>query len=376
MKALQSILDTSGFPARWNCGDWTSLHGWTHIVADLVTFGAYFAIPTVLMLFMMRRNVVYPRAFVLFGLLFLGCGTVHLVEATLFWNPWYRLSAVVKVVTALLSWTSVVVLIRILPGAMRLPELAAQSEELERENDERRQMEEELRQRNEELDGFAYIASHDLKAPLRAIDMLSQWVEEDSGDVLSEKSRGHMTTLRQRVKRLEGLLDDLLEYSRAGRNNVEPEPVCVKDLVRGILEMAPPPTGFEVVIADDVPDALTARGPLEQVFRNLIGNSIKHHDRDTGRIVIAGQRSGALVEFSVEDDGPGIPAKFHEKVFGMFQTLLPRDEVEGSGMGLAIIKKLVEQHGGEVRIESPGERGARFVFTWLASAPVPVAQSV
>jgi protein-histidine pros-kinase len=131
----RSIVDTSDFPARWWCGQWSPLHGWTHIVADLAVFGAYFAIPCVLLYFIRKRpDTPFPRIFWLFGAFILACGTGHLIEATIFWHPWYRLSAVVKVATAAVSWATVAALIPILPKAIRMPGLAAVNTQLEQTN--------------------------------------------------------------------------------------------------------------------------------------------------------------------------------------------------------------------------------------------------
>jgi PAS domain S-box-containing protein len=231
---------------------------------------------------------------------------------------------------------------------------------------------EELRRSNEELDSFAYVASHDLKAPLRAIGMLARWVEEDADGALPPASQEHLATLRQRVTRLERLLEDLLQYSRVGRVSAESERLDLPQVVAGVIEIVGLTQQFEVVVQPDLPTVRGHRAPLEQVFLNLIANAIKHHDRDSGRIEIGCRRRDGEVELWVEDDGPGIPKRFQERVFGMFQTLRPRDDVEGSGMGLAIIRKIVETYGGRIWIESPGDRGSRFVFTW----PLEVREEV
>ena len=123
------------------------------------------------------------------------------------------------------------------------------------------------------------------------------------------------------------------------------------------------PSGFELAIEGPSPLLRTARAPLEQVLRNLLGNAVKHHDRDSGRISVCVEEREGWIEVGIVDDGPGIPEQFHERVFRMFQTLRPRDQVEGSGMGLAIVKKVVESHGGQVGLESD-ERGTKVRFTW------------
>lgn len=223
----------------------------------------------------------------------------------------------------------------------------------------------ELERSNRELDQFAYVASHDLKAPLRAIDNLSAWIEEDAGDHLPPQSRGHLEKLRGRVQRMERLLDDLLAYSRAGRIQHQPEVVELDTLVRSLADMQGVPPGFRLVCTNqDVSTVRTLRTPLEMVLRNLIGNAIKHHHRGDGVVSVDVQRSGDRLEFVVADDGPGIAPAYHQRIFEMFQTLQPRDEREGSGIGLAIVKKVVESLNGEVWVDSSEQAGARFHFTW------------
>ncbi len=236
--------------------------------------------------------------------------------------------------------------------------------QLKRDAEDLRRQAQELERSNQELDDFAYIASHDLKAPLRGIDNLSKWIAEDAKDSLSEASRDHLRKLRQRVARLERLLDDLLQYSRAGQQMGDVMTIQTGPLVRSVVELLTPPAGFVVTVANGMPQLTTYKTPLELVFRNLIDNAIKHHDRAEGRIEVSASNQGRLVEFTIRDDGPGIPAEYHDRIFRMFQTLKPRDEVEGSGIGLAVVKKVVERQGGQVTVESHSGRGTAFRFTW------------
>ena len=225
----------------------------------------------------------------------------------------------------------------------------------------------ELARSNDELDRFAYVASHDLKAPIRAIDSLAAWIEEDAGAALPETSAQHLRLLRGRTARMEGLLDGLLAYSRAGRGEPAAEPVDVAALVAEAVETVTPPQGFDVRVEGDPPAVETARAPLALVVRNLIGNAIKHHDRPDGRVTVAARLDGGRLAVEVADDGPGIAPEYQGRVFEMFQTLRPRDEVEGSGMGLAIVKKTVEARGGEISVASMG-RGTTFRVLWPLGA--------
>ena len=231
----------------------------------------------------------------------------------------------------------------------------------------------ELERSDRELDQFAYVASHDLKAPLHAIALLVEWITEDAAPVLSPASLAHLAKLNGRVRRLDKLLNDLLDYSRAGRTHDEPEQVDTRRLVQSTIELLNLPPGFTVLLPDAMPVLFTDRVPLEAVFRNLIQNACKHHGRpEQGRVTITATElhtdQGDAILFAVADDGPGIPPEYHDRVFKLFQTLQPRDQVEGSGIGLSIVKKTVESRGGAVRLESQPESqpgsGATFYFTW------------
>lgn len=224
----------------------------------------------------------------------------------------------------------------------------------------------ELERSNRELDNFAYVASHDLKAPLRAIEHLATWLNEDAQDVLTDKSKNYLYKLIGRVKRMETLLNDLLTYSRAGRLQHSAEEIDTAALVNDVIEVLAPPSTFTISIDTALPVLRTTRVPLETTLRNLIGNAIKHHHRPNGHIHITARETDQGVEFAITDDGPGIPQKFYQRIFEMFQTLQPRDAVEGSGMGLAIVKKFVESNGGAIWVESVEQQGTTFKFTWPA----------
>ncbi len=223
---------------------------------------------------------------------------------------------------------------------------------------------EELERSNRDLDQFAYVASHDLKAPLRAISTLAGWIEEDLEDSLSDESRQQMRLLRSRVARMDALIEGVLRYSRVGRMETGEELVDVGGLIRELVELQALPDGFSVVIAPNLPVFRTKRLRLGQVFSNLINNAVKYHDRLEGQITVWSEQQHEFYEFIVEDDGPGIAPEHHERIFVMFQTLQPRDEVESTGLGLALVKKLVEEEGGTIVLESDIGKGARFRFTW------------
>lgn len=217
---------------------------------------------------------------------------------------------------------------------------------------------------NRDLDQFAYVASHDLKAPLRGIATLSEWIEEAVSSHVSGETQQQMDLLRGRVRRLEALIDGILDYSRAGRVRSKLELVDVGALLAECRDLLAPPAEATIEIRSDMPTLLTERVPLQQVFMNLIGNALKHAGRQDVRIELGCADMGTAYDFAVRDDGPGIPAQFHERIWGIFQTLKPRDRVEGTGIGLSVVKKLVESRGGQVSVESEPGAGATFHVIW------------
>lgn len=227
----------------------------------------------------------------------------------------------------------------------------------------------ELVRSNEDLEQFAYVASHDLKAPLRAIEVLVQWLREDLVEYEGGDVHENLDLLGQRTKRLTRLLDDLLAYSRVGRKVGEIVEVDCNRQVTDLAELMGLAESMTVEIEGELPVFTTYATPLEQIFRNLIGNAIKHHPGPTGKVTVSCQEEDDFYVFSVTDDGAGIPQEYSERVFQMFQTLKPRDEVEGSGMGLAIVSRIVEWQGGRIWFEpGPDGRGTKFSFQWRKAA--------
>jgi signal transduction histidine kinase len=230
-----------------------------------------------------------------------------------------------------------------------------------------REAHDELAHSNQELASFAYVVSHDLKAPLRGIASLSQWLAEDLAEALEGDQREQMRLLRERVRRMDALIDGLLEYSRVGRVRSPTVPVDVGVLLVKVIDAVHPPDGIHVTVPPPMPTLKTDELRLSRVFQNLIENAVRYHPGPQGSVEVACRDAGARWEFSVSDDGTGIEPRHHERIFQIFQSLHPQDDAESTGIGLALVKKIVEEHGGRVWVESDGMpgQGATFRFTWL-----------
>lgn len=217
---------------------------------------------------------------------------------------------------------------------------------------------------NNELNRFAYIVSHDLKAPLRAINNLSEWIEEDIGDKLEGETREQFKLLRGRVRRLEDLINGILEYSRVGRIRSRVESFSVNTMTKDLVARMNFPPHVEITIQEDEISLFSEKAALEKVMAHLISNGVKYNDKETPNIRIQWIDHGKELEFVITDNGEGIHPDFHEKIFLMFQTLKARDEVESTGVGLAIVKKIVEDKGGRIWVESEVGKGSSFHFIW------------
>jgi signal transduction histidine kinase len=242
-------------------------------------------------------------------------------------------------------------------------------QELEQKAEELSRLTEELERSNHDLDQFAYVASHDLKAPLRGIANLTQWIEEDLGDRVTGESLEHMQLLKGRVARMDALIDGILAYSRAGRVRDKAERVDVRKLLAESIELLAAPVTTTIAVGPDMPVLETERIPLQQVFMNLIGNAIKYNGRPDARVEVTATLDGGMVRFGIADNGPGIAPQYRDRIWQLFQTLAPRDKVEGTGIGLSVVRKIVEARGGRTWLDSEVGHGTTFHFTWPTRRP-------
>ncbi len=222
---------------------------------------------------------------------------------------------------------------------------------------------EQLHIANTNLESFAYSVSHDLKAPLRAISQLSYWISEDYKDILRDDGKEQLSLLVSRVQRMDALIDGILQYSRIDRRNEEKKPINFNVLVKQVIDNLVLPENIEINIVNVLPEYSGDEIRFIQVFQNLISNSIKFSDKPKGKINIACSDEGENWRFSVEDNGPGIEKKYQERVFRIFETLSTRDTTQGSGLGLALVKKIINYYKGRIWIKSTMGKGTTFFFT-------------
>lgn len=228
----------------------------------------------------------------------------------------------------------------------------------------------ELESANEELRSFAYVVSHDLKAPLRAIGALADWLSTDYADKFNDEGKEHMRLLVNRVHRMGNLIDGILQYSRVGRVREALVSVDLGQVVREVIDLLSPPANVTISVENSLPVIIAEPTRIQQIFQNLLSNAIKYADKPQCKIRIACSDEGEHWKLSITDNGPGIESRHFEKIFQLFQTLAPRDRIESTGVGLALVKKIVEIYGGHIWIESTIGEGSTFFFTLPQTAGI------
>ena len=223
-----------------------------------------------------------------------------------------------------------------------------------------------LQKTNRDLDQFAYIVSHDLKAPLRAIASLAEWIEEEIPTTSKSRVKKNIQLLKERVQKMEKLINGILAYSKAGTNNNEKVIINSKELLLEIIEILNPPKHISINTKGDWPTIETESTKLHQVISNLVSNAIKYNDKKKGIINIECIQLEDCCQISIEDNGPGIDEEYHQKIFSLFQTLSANNSTESSGIGLSIAQKITQEQGGKIWVDSKTGSGTRFTFTWPA----------
>jgi PAS domain S-box-containing protein len=269
-----------------------------------------------------------------------------------------------------LFWMEVDLKCAVISGKKRL--LAILRDITERKQIEERQAEllQEVENVNHKLNDFAYIVSHELKAPLRGIHTLVEWISTDYTDKLDEKGKEQMNLLSDHVVRMHDLIDGILRYSKVEHIRGEQTRVDLNKVVQNVIEMLKPPENVVIEVENELPTVLCEQTRIMQVFQNLLSNAVKHMDKPQGQIKIGCVEEDKFLKFSVADNGSGIEEKDFERIFQIFQTLPAHGKLEGTGIGLSLVKKIVETYGGRVWVESELTSGSTFFFTFPRSLSV------
>ncbi|MBB3054812.1 sensor histidine kinase [Mucilaginibacter gotjawali] len=370
------ILSTSDWPARWHCGTWSDFHGWLYILSDLSIWAAYFAIPVLLYRIVhKRRDLPFLKIFWLFIAFILLCGTTHLLDAMIFWWPAYRLSALIKLATGLVSIVTVFALYKIVPLINNLRTLA----QLEAQIDERKKAEQEarhqqvLKQATEELmakkDEFMSIASHELKTPITSVKASLQLLQRMAAkDEALQQTLPFVNKAAKQVDKLTDIIHDLLDVTRiqAGKLELNRTEFNLADLVKECVEQCEPERyDKKIKITGDEQILVNAdRNRIEQVIINLLTNALKYSPKDDKITISIERQDNSLVKVSVKDNGIGIPGDKIENIFDRFYRVENNSpHLSGLGLGLYISSEIIKRHGREIGVESAPGKGSDFWFT-------------
>lgn len=424
--SLTNFFYSGNFIPHGHCYLWKPELVWLNVISDSLIALAYYSIPVLLVYFVSkRRDLPFHWMFLLFGAFIISCGTTHLLEVWTLWYPHYWLSSFFKVITALVSMYTALELVPLLPKALALPspeqlevanqslkdeiierqrieqelreykedleelvkrrtvELATTNEKLHLEIAERKQSEKQLAQllaevesANQELNDFAYVVSHDLKAPLRGISTIADWLLTDYSDKFDEEGKELINLMISRVQRLHNLIDGILEYSRVGRLKEQIIEFDLNKLLSDAIDLVSLHQTIEIKIENPLPFLSAERTRIKQLFQNLISNAAKFMDKPQGQIKIGCQHEGSSWKFWVSDNGPGIESRYFGKIFQIFQRLSSEKASNSTGIGLAIVKKIVEMYGGRIWVESEIGKGSTFFFTLPANRVVAFSPSM
>ncbi|GAB4374575.1 MAG: hypothetical protein Kow0075_00330 [Salibacteraceae bacterium] len=364
------LFDVSDWPPRWYCGYWSEFHGWLYILSDLAIWLSYFAIPVFLLVFIYKKpDVPLPRVFWLFGLFILACGLTHLMDAIIFWWPAYRLSALIRFVTACVSLATVVALYRIFPKALKL----TTSTEYNRELTRRMEAEQELQDANQllqakskEVERLAYMVSHDLKAPVNSFIQLTELAQARVNELGDEELKENLSYLRKSADRMRSTINNLLDYAAIGKS-AELKTTDINVILSAVLQDLQSvivQKGAKIKLTGNFPTLDVYPNELRLLFQNLISNALKFQpEGNIPEVEISALEQDKHWQFAVRDNGIGIPPELAENIFGLFERLHSRSKYEGTGLGLAHSRKIVEMHGGRIWVEPRPDCGSIFYFT-------------
>lgn len=361
MNAIETLFDTSDFPARWNCGNWSSIHGWTHIVSDLLIATAYLLIPIALARYcwLKRDELAFPRVVWLFAAFIFSCGGTHFIEAVLFYHPIYRFAAMLKIITAVVSLSTVVAITRVAPKALELPGVRKMNQQLQEQLVVTSRAKEALKRSNRELEAFTGVVTHDLRNPISSALFMSELAKECAAAGKSESATEHLALVIDSLRRMDILVKDLHAQSLSGRADLELASIPLDEVVDSAMKTLSPLLKLTntSVSTIDLPSVVGNQTLLVQLFTNLLENSIKYQSSESPVVVFRGKAGEDCWIIEVSDNGRGIPEGDVERVFEPQTRATNSGDTCGSGMGLAICRMIMEEHQGSIRVGKATEAG-------------------
>jgi len=359
---IHKLLDTGGFPPRWFCGQWTHFHGWLYVISDLAIWGAYTSIPLILLYFTRRiKDLPFPRIFWLFAAFIYACGTTHLLDATMFWWPAYRLTAVVELITAVISWITVFALIPAIPQALAFKSPKELEKIIAERTTELRKLEDQRRQ-------FIAALSHDMRTPLAA-EKVALGALRKQASVVSKQNEDLYDSLLQNNADLINLVNQLIEKYQyeEGKVILNPSSIDLEVFLDEIFISIQPLSeikniGLEKSIAPDARYIYGDYYQLKRVFMNLLGNACANLPSHCLLSVTTFLRA-SQVHIKVKDNGPGIGKEVLAHLFEPYYSNRRKLDKIGSGLGLSIVKHIVELHQGAITVASNHGQGTTFTIT-------------
>lgn len=354
------LFDTNQWPARWHCGHWTNFHGWLYIVSEAMVWLAYFLIPLIILNYLHRKKseIKFKKVYLLFAAFILLCGSTHFLDAMMFWVPMYRLNALVRFITGIVSLFTVWYLVKLLPVLFS----QKTNLELEKEIARREEAEVKLAEANKNLEAFAFVASHDLQEPLRKIGLYAEKLSVTNEKNLDSTGIQTLSKIVNSSARLRTMIDDVLKLSSI-RESIKLEEIDLAvPLERAIADLEVKIQEKDAIInIGELPKVRGNAGYLSHLFMNLISNSIKFSNRRP-IINITSEQKGNIAALHFEDNGIGMDEQDLEKIFTAFHRLHSKSRYEGSGLGLAISKRIIDVHNGNISVKSEIDEGTTFTI--------------
>ncbi|WP_018127768.1 sensor histidine kinase [Balneola vulgaris] len=373
---LSSILElfTNNYMPHGACYFWEPGVLWANVIGDGITAFSYFMIPGLLVYFVnQRKDLEMKGLFVAFAVFIIACGTVHLIAILNVWVPYYNIAGILKMIMAIVSIATVFLLYKSVPEMLQIPSpasLKAANDEIvelnENLEDKVRQRTSALNEMNKELESFSYSISHDLQIPIRAILGYSSLLKEESAGKLNEDEFRKLETISKSALKMNELIQGILEFSRLGRRDLIKKPVDMREIFQDSYDELIAAMNVERDIQFNLKDIPKAYGDellLKQVISNIIGNAIKYAgDANPIEIDVYAEETDADITYYVKDNGIGFDERYKHKMFEVFQRLHDDNVADGTGVGLAIVHRIILKHYGTLDATSDGD-GSTFFFS-------------